>query len=136
MPEPVLFMKWGVHLYRTPSQIPVTVEYIPVVIRNDAVLVAHPTNVAVLEKGSIREYKRVRLIHSKVLNKSREVVNVALAACSVEPKLNQVAVMAREFAELGNVIIVILGGIPVLGFMPVPWREVDAKLQSMSSRGF
>src|SRR5579863_198363 len=77
MPEPVILAQRGVGFNWTPAKISVTINYVPVLVRDDAIFVSDPANITVLKKRHVGEYQRVRLGYTKLLHDSREVVNVA-----------------------------------------------------------
>ena len=83
MPKPVELAQWRVGFCRSPPQISVTVDDVPVVASNDACLVANPADVAVFEQACIREYQCVGLIGAQLFDDMGEVVDVAGAACAV-----------------------------------------------------
>src|SRR5579872_6226097 len=85
MPEPMILPQRSVGFDRAPAQISMTINYVPVLVGNDAVLISHPADVTILKKCHIGEYQRVRLGHAKLLNDSREVIHVTAAAGTVEP---------------------------------------------------
>ena len=72
-----------------------TVEYIPVLVRDRPVLIACPANISIFEQGSIGEYQRIWLVDAKVFDDAREIVNMAFAARAVQPELDQIAVATR-----------------------------------------
>src|SRR5579872_4759028 len=133
MPEPVILAQRSVGFNWTPAKISMAIDYIPVLVRDDTIFVSHPADIAVLEKRHICEYQRVWLRHTKLLNNSRKVVNVAAAAGTIEPKFFQVAIMLRQLVELRGVVFVILSGIVVMRFVAVPRGEIHSKLQAIFS---
>src|SRR5205823_11432600 len=109
MPEPMFLVQRRVGFRGPPAQISVTIQYVPILVWNRAFLIAHPAYISVLEERGVGKDEGVRLIHAQVLDVSREIVNMTLAASAVEPELHQFAVVVRELLQFGNVVIVILG---------------------------
>ena len=102
---------------------------------DDAGLVADPADVAVFEEAGVGEYQGVGLIGAELFDDVGEIVDVAGAACAVEPELGEFAVVQGEFVEFGSVILVVFGGVGVAGFVAIPRREIDAELQAVLSSG-
>jgi len=77
----------------TPAKVAVTVDYVPVFIRDATALSAYPASIAIFEKASVGKDDGVGLISTQRLDDFFEIVDVARAAGSIEPEFDQVAVV-------------------------------------------
>src|SRR6476660_4632057 len=107
MPEPMVLAQGCISLDRTPTQIAVPIDHVPVFIRNDSVFATDPPDIAVFEKPNIGEDQRVRLVRPQLLDDASKIVDVTSAAGAIEPELLQLTVYLYQFVEFGRVILVI-----------------------------
>ena len=91
------FSQWRIRLYRTPTQESVPVNHVPVFVWNVSILVSHPAYIPVFEQSGIGKDERVGLVGAEFFDDAREIVDVAGAASSIQPKLNQIAVVLGQF---------------------------------------
>src|SRR6185312_5212792 len=134
MPEPMILVQRRVCFYRAPTEIAVTVENVPVLVRNVSILITGPADVAILEQCGVSKDKGVRLIYAQIFDVTRKIVNVSFAASAIEPELDQVAVISSQLLQLRKVVFVVSGRILIFRLVPVPRRKIDAKFQSELSR--
>src|SRR5579863_6141947 len=122
MPEPVLVAQGCVCFDRAPSQVAMTVDDIPILVRNTSAFVAHPPSIAIFEQPGVGEDDGIGLISAQSLNYGRKVINVACAASAIEPEFDEIAVVRCKLGKLGLVVTVISSGVFVFGFVAIPWR--------------
>src|SRR6202451_2369543 len=135
MPKPMELAQWRVGFCRSPPQISVTIDDVPVVARDATCLVANPADVAVFEETGIREDERVGLIGAQLFDDVGEIVDMTGAAGAVQPEFRKFTVILREFIQFGGVILVVFRGVAIAGLMTVPRREINAELQTVLSCG-
>ena len=110
VPEPVQLAQRRIGFDGTPAAVAVAVDDVPVLVVDDAGLVAHPACVAIFEEAGVGEDDGVGLVGAQGLDDFFEVVDVAFAAGAVKPELDQVAVVRGQFFEFG-VVVAVVGGV-------------------------
>ena len=128
------FAQRRVGLRRSPSKIAVAIENIPIFVWNPSVFIAGPTNISIFEQSCIGKHESVRLTYAKVFDNPRKVVNVAFTPSAVQPEFHQIAIVTDQLLKFGNIVVVILCGVLVFRFVPVPGRKINTKLQSVFVR--
>ena len=129
-------MQRGVRFHGPPAKISVAIEHVPVFIRNGAVLIACPANIGIFQERRIRKDQSVGLVDAEAFENAREIVDVAGAARSIQPELHEVAVAGAQFIQFRHVVIVVLGGVGIFGFMTIPGRKINAESQAGFSGRF
>ncbi len=130
MPEPVVFAEGRVGFDRTPAKVAGAVDYVPVLVGDGAGFGADPADVGVFVEGDVGEDEGVGLVGAELLDDFVEVVGATGAACPVEPELGEWSVAGGEFVELGEVVLVVGGGVGVARVVAVPGREIDAEAEA------
>ena len=120
MPEPVFFSERRVGFDGTPAKVAGAVDYVPVFVGDGAGFGADPADVGVFVEGDVGEDEGVGLVGAELLDDFVEVVGAAGAAGPVEPELGEGTVAGGEFVELGEVVLVVGGGVGVARVVAVP----------------
>src|SRR3954453_7684508 len=128
MPEPVRLTQRRVRLRGTPAQEPMAIDDVPVVERNNSLLVSHPTNVAIFEEPSVGKHQRVRLIGAQLLCDFRKIVHMTCAAGAIEPELDEFAIVKSEFVQLCCIVTIVFSRVRITRLVAIPRRKINAKL--------
>src|SRR5580658_1274038 len=107
MPKPVFLAQRRIRLGRPPTQESVTINHIPIFLRDNAGLVTDPAYVSILKQGGIRENQSIRLISPQLLDDARKVVDMAGTACAIQPEFHEFAVVLNEFVQQRRVVLVV-----------------------------
>src|SRR5882762_8434615 len=97
MPEPMGFAQRCIDFRRSPAQITMPVNNIPVLKRNVPILISYPADIAVFEQADIGKHERIGLICTQFFDNVWKIVNVAGAAGTIKPELNKVAIVLCKF---------------------------------------
>src|SRR5436305_4615006 len=128
MPEPVRLTQRRVRFGGTPAQEPMAIDHVPVVERNNSLLVSHPTNVAIFEEPSVGEHQRVWLVRAQLLYDFRKIVHMACAASAIEPELDEFAIVKGEFVQLCCIVTIVFSRVRIARFVAIPRGKINAKL--------
>src|SRR5271163_4024513 len=106
MPEPMELTQRRIRFDRTPAQVAVTVDNVPVLVRNETALRTDPASITVFKQAGIGKDDRVGLVGAQRFNDLGKVINVTAATGTIEPELNQVSIPGCKFGKFSPVISV------------------------------